>query len=290
MGQMPQYIKFLSVSTGLAEPICAQVEGSIQLAAMLLQWIPRPRLQPPGVIPGKRDGNLHCIGNDRVSAKLKLLNGIKGSAGFTFIELLATILTLSLLISVSVPSLVRAKQRSLQEICQSNLRQIGLALQTYADANQERLPGPAFGLTQSAYDLESKHELAWFLATALHLPEPSANPVRAELFVCPASQGCAEPADFRAQRKSYLLNESVLLGKAERVPPFGRPVAPLAAPRKLSELAASVRMGRVWAIADADKGNVNPTLPAWNNLPYQPVHGAVRNRLYFDWHTAPERW
>jgi type II secretory pathway pseudopilin PulG len=228
--------------------------------------------------------------HDKTSRKLKTLFTVKrdvSSGGFTFVEMLTLILMLSLLVSLSVPVLVRAKQKSVQEYCQSNLRQIGVALQMYANANQDYLPGPTVGLVQPVYDNKSKHELAWFLARPLNLPEPSPIPARAELLICPASQS---EEGSTVQVQSYLLNESVTVSKTVRQPPFGHAQEPLAAPLKLSTVAASAPTSRVWAMTDADKGNVNPTLSAWHQLPYRPVHGEIRNRLYFDGHAAAQNW
>jgi prepilin-type processing-associated H-X9-DG protein len=46
----------------------------------------------------------------------------------------------------------------------------------------------------------------------------------------------------------------------------------------------------IFAITDVDKGNVNPAVSWWSDLPYEPVHGKVRNELFFDWHVEAKRW
>ena len=53
------------------------------------------------------------------------------TAGFTLIELLVVIAILSLLISILIPSLNRAKFLAKNVICQSNSHRIGIALITY---------------------------------------------------------------------------------------------------------------------------------------------------------------
>jgi prepilin-type processing-associated H-X9-DG protein len=35
---------------------------------------------------------------------------------------------------------------------------------------------------------------------------------------------------------------------------------------------------------------LNPTISWWSDLPTRPVHGAVRNQLFFDWHVEAVRW
>ena len=56
---------------------------------------------------------------------------MRGIRGFTLIELLVVIAILSLLVSILIPSLNRAKFLAKNVICQSNSRQIGIALITY---------------------------------------------------------------------------------------------------------------------------------------------------------------
>ena len=51
--------------------------------------------------------------------------------GFTLIELLVVIAILSLLVSILMPSLNRAKFLAKNVICQSNSHQIGIAMVTY---------------------------------------------------------------------------------------------------------------------------------------------------------------
>ena len=45
-----------------------------------------------------------------------------------------------------------------------------------------------------------------------------------------------------------------------------------------------------WAVTDADRVNVpNPAVSWYSDVPYRPVHGSVRNELYFDGHVAARR-
>jgi prepilin-type N-terminal cleavage/methylation domain-containing protein/prepilin-type processing-associated H-X9-DG protein len=61
-------------------------------------------------------------------------------AAFTLIELLVVIAVIGVLASLLLPVLGKVKEAGRSAACLSNLHQIGVALQLYVDANNNRLP------------------------------------------------------------------------------------------------------------------------------------------------------
>ena len=213
-----------------------------------------------------------------------------GTTGFTLVELLVVIAVIGILAGLLLPALAKVKQKATQSGCLSNLKQIGVALQMYTDDNDNSLPGPVFAGARASYDINSSTELIWYLAENLGSPRPSAQTVVADVFVCPGYLRNAPAVTSMMGRKCYLLNDDVDPSPFVRVPPFGYPVAPLARPLKMSEFDNYVGPANIFAITDVDKGNINPTVSWWTDLPYEPVHGKVRNQLFFDWHVEAKRW
>jgi prepilin-type N-terminal cleavage/methylation domain-containing protein/prepilin-type processing-associated H-X9-DG protein len=70
--------------------------------------------------------------------------------GFTLIELLVVVAIIALLISILLPALGRARDRSKMVVCASNLKQIGLGFYYYADDHGGRPPPNRLRVSASA--------------------------------------------------------------------------------------------------------------------------------------------
>jgi len=86
----------------------------------------------------------------------------KGKNGFTLIELLVVIAIIALLMAILLPSLRLAREQARRVACAANLRNLGLALVSYIDDNEQCLP-PA----EARDKLDTTSQDNWYLNTAL---------------------------------------------------------------------------------------------------------------------------
>jgi prepilin-type N-terminal cleavage/methylation domain-containing protein len=91
----------------------------------------------------------------------------KSVAGFTLVELLVVIGIISLLVSILLPALQKARVGAQRIKCMSNLKQIGVAFFMYANDNQGLYPPP--GGQQGTSDGGSSGQPSWDIAAANYM-------------------------------------------------------------------------------------------------------------------------
>ncbi len=204
-------------------------------------------------------------------------------AGFTLVEILAAIAIISLLVAIVLPAFSRARLTGQQTRCQANLRQLGLAQETYAGNRDDYYPSwshwHAWGYYGTPLDGTGGDDpgAAW---TEL-LKEDGAIP-GVEVFSCPSFPQGIQIAYFqtgyaaweregeRATKRGWINrpSEFVLSGDCtNRVfykPPFGTNTHPF---------------------NDADIDNADVEASDWS----KPIHlGKNLNMLYSDGHAASD--
>lgn len=216
-----------------------------------------------------------------------LMRTPRRAAGFTLIELLVVITIIAMLAAMLFPVFGNVRSSAEKAKCASNMRQIGMAVLEYVHENDGVLPSPVWCGTQAGYKLGDQ-SLAGRLSSFLNQPPPSSTSQRIDVFLCPGWVRAKRPAPSNMNPGPvFLRNNSVRLTDGRIIDPCSHPDSPKPLPQFYSVL-ANVSASAVF-MQDVDElvggGNIYQRMN-WtaDSVPSYPVHGKVRNFLYYDGH------
>lgn len=207
-------------------------------------------------------------------------------AAFSLIEILISLGVISVLAALVFGAGQKAQNTGLRADALAKMRQVGMAIQMFANDHDNTLPGPLWGGQSPWYKADDTRTLGYQLWSYLDAPEPNYGSQEVAA-LAPKAYVKARP---NKDAMSFLINSEKLINDQS---PWGYQAAsepvPSALPMKIS-LLTSVGLAKTWAMQDVDKTHksITPSHGWYPKLPSQPIYKPHRLCLYFDWHVAAE--
>ena len=137
-----------------------------------------------------------------------------GRRGFTLIELLVVIAIIAILAAILFPVFSRAREKARTAACQSNLKQIGLAIRMYTSDWDELLPGWGCRVAQPLSDYDPNAEPVWVDMHPFMRIYPYVK--NRELYICPSDPHMRPGQCLGGRRRAGGYGYTVILGAYRR--------------------------------------------------------------------------
>ncbi|MBN1553455.1 MAG: prepilin-type N-terminal cleavage/methylation domain-containing protein [Phycisphaerae bacterium] len=195
------------------------------------------------------------------------------SRAFTLIELLVVIAIISLLVSILVPSLTKAKELARQVLCQTNMKQMGMAFEFYLEDNERILP--------TGYDALTG--MPW----CKRLGENVWNDSGKTIFVCPSDISPREDIRLSYRANYWWMKWSnvnpPIIEEYKRIKNPSEKLAILEGSFRGTVLSGGVWSGNEQVVMHQGMAVEPPEKDGIDNR-----HNEGANYLWFDWHVSWE--
>lgn len=221
---------------------------------------------------------------------------INRHSAFTLVEMLVTVMIIGLLAALLLPAMGKVRNSGAQAKGIANLRQVGLAVQSFASENESRLPGPAPLGVLSYYNRagrNSSHAFPAKIAPYLGLPDAATLPTSQDVIV-PVLEDPGFMITMLVSTNApnfvqnpVLSDEAGVEGKRHIFGNIATSGLPATNPLTIFDVANLGGPSKVWMLTTTDQQlpakltNKSGWIP---KLPPTPPYGKSRLRLFVDGH------
>jgi prepilin-type N-terminal cleavage/methylation domain-containing protein/prepilin-type processing-associated H-X9-DG protein len=193
---------------------------------------------------------------------------VRRTPGFTLIELLVVIAIIAILAAILFPVFAQARAKARQAACLSNLKQLGTAIQMYAQDYDEILPLGDY-TTPNPFTQPGWQNLVDPYVKA-NFPNniSNTNNLRASVFFCPDYEvGATRRSNRFRPSNSYTANEDLMPTHASNIPVAGHgPVRSLASIQSPANVVLLAPGNGVCSWTEGDDRNIIGPLPSTGDL------------------------